>query len=303
MTPIALPPVLRRAVDALSHEMMHPPDAPVFDFSRPPGAPAILGPDSRSWRIYKNPVSVFVGGVAAVILELAEPAVRTGVWEHSRFRTDPVGRMRRTGMAAMITIYGPREAAETMIAGVVRRHGGVTGNTPRGQAYAANDPVLLTWVQATANFGFVGAYGRYVRPLTAAELDQAYREPEPAARLYGALDAPRSGAEMDALFEAMRGRLEPSSVVFDFLRIMRTAPVFPAAMRPVQHLLARAAVDIVPDRVRERLGLTERYGLQAFEAPVVRAMGALADRIVLKDSPAVQACLRLGLPPDYLYRS
>ena len=47
--------------------------------------------------VFKNPVTMFIGGVAAVILELAEPRVRTGVWEHSRFSRDPVGRLRRTG--------------------------------------------------------------------------------------------------------------------------------------------------------------------------------------------------------------
>jgi uncharacterized protein (DUF2236 family) len=52
----------------------------------PAGEPALAAPDSVSWRVFKNPVSLFVGGVTAVILELAEPRVRTGVWEHSSFR-------------------------------------------------------------------------------------------------------------------------------------------------------------------------------------------------------------------------
>jgi len=32
--------------------------------------PAFVSADSVSWRIFKNPVSLFVDGVAAVILEL-----------------------------------------------------------------------------------------------------------------------------------------------------------------------------------------------------------------------------------------
>ncbi|MDB5460724.1 MAG: hypothetical protein JWO72_2465, partial [Caulobacteraceae bacterium] len=268
----------------------------------PPGEEALAPPDSVSWGIYKNPVSVFICGVAAVILELAEPGVRTGVWEHSTFRTDPVLRMRRTGMAAMVTVYGPRSAAEQMIAGVVRAHDRVAGQTPTGRAYTANDQDLLTWVQATASFGFAGAYSRYVRPLGRDELDRAYRESAPASRLYGVRRAPAGQAQMEALFEAMRDRLEPSPIVFDFLRIVRAAPAFPAAVRPVQPLLVRAAVEMTPPWVRERLGLTAAYGLRPFEASMVRAAGALSDRIVLRDSPAVQSCLRLGLPEDYLYR-
>jgi uncharacterized protein (DUF2236 family) len=76
--------------------------------------------ESVSWRVFKNPLSLFIGGVAAVIMELAEPRVRTGVWEHTTFRVDPVRRLRRTGLAAMITVHGARSEAEAMIARVRR---------------------------------------------------------------------------------------------------------------------------------------------------------------------------------------
>ena len=82
-----------------------------FDFSTPRGAPALFAPDSMAWRVMKNPVALTIGGIAAVILELAESRVRTGVWEHTTFRTDPVARMKRTGMAAMVTVYGSRGGA------------------------------------------------------------------------------------------------------------------------------------------------------------------------------------------------
>jgi uncharacterized protein (DUF2236 family) len=116
------------------------------DFRPPIGEPALVAADSVTWRIFKNPVALFVGGVAAVILELAEPAVRTGVWEHTDFRRDPMGRLERTGMAAIVTVYGAHSAAEKMIAGVMRLHERIAGTTPAGEAYRADDPRLLTWV-------------------------------------------------------------------------------------------------------------------------------------------------------------
>jgi hypothetical protein len=91
------------------------------------GEEALLPPDSVSWRIFKNPIALFIGGMAAVILELAEPSVRAGVWEHSSFRKDPVGRLQRTGLAAIVTVYGARSIAEPMIAEVVRMHAKVAG--------------------------------------------------------------------------------------------------------------------------------------------------------------------------------
>jgi uncharacterized protein (DUF2236 family) len=301
-TALRLPARIQRSVDTLAQGLLHAPGSPPMDFSQPAGEPALVPHDSVSWRIFKNPVGLFIGGVAAVILELAEPRVRTGVWEHSSFRTQPMQRLQRTGLAAMVTVYGAHSVAEKMIAGVVRRHGQVTGVTPGGEPYGANDVDLLTWVQATAGFGFAQAYHHYVHALTQGDFDRLYLEGAPAARLYGALDAPASEEAMQALFDSMRARLEPSPIVFEFLDIMRKAPIFPAPLRPLQSLLIRAAVEMTPAWVRERLGLTAGYALRAIEKPVVRWAGRLADRIMLGESPSVQACRRLGLPADYLYR-
>jgi uncharacterized protein (DUF2236 family) len=248
----------------------------------------------------KNPVALTIGGIAAVILELAEPRVRTGVWEHSTFRTDPVARMKRTGMAAMLTVYGPAEQARAMIAGIVRAHGRIEGVTPAGAPYRANEEELLNWVQATASYGFFEAYHRFVRPLSPAEMDRVYAEGEHVAALYGANGSPRSAADMTRLFAAMRPKLERSQIVFDFIEIVRNAPILPS--RSLQRLMVRAAVELQPHWVREILGLDARYGLRPGEATVLLALGAASDRIVLESAPPAQACLRLGLPADYLYR-
>jgi uncharacterized protein (DUF2236 family) len=90
-------------------------------------------------------------------MELAEPRVRTGLWEHTTFRVNPVGRLRRTGLAAMVTIYGARRTAEVMITRVRRMHDMVAGTTPTGEVYRASDPELLNWVHGTAAYGFLQA--------------------------------------------------------------------------------------------------------------------------------------------------
>jgi uncharacterized protein (DUF2236 family) len=76
--------------------LLVPGDRSHIDFSRPVGEAALLSPESVSWRVFKNPVSLFIGGVTAVIMELAEPRVRAGLWEHTTFRLDPIRRLRRT---------------------------------------------------------------------------------------------------------------------------------------------------------------------------------------------------------------
>jgi len=180
-------------------------------------------------------------------------------------------------------------------------HAKVAGETPAGVPYSAGDAQLLAWVQATAAFGFAEAYSRYVDPLSEEELDALYREGAPVSQLYGALGAPRSDAQRRALFDSMRGRLEPSPIIFQFLEIMRETPAFPRPLRWMQRMLVRAAVDMIPDWMRECLGLTEYYGLRARERWIVRLAGAVSDRILLTQSPAAQSCLRLGLPVTHLY--
>ena len=199
----------------------------------------------------------------------------------------------------MVTIYGARGVAEAMIARIRRMHDRIAGSTPAGKAYRANDPELLNWVQGTAAYGFLQAYHAYVRPLSDLERDRYYAEGTLAASLYGA-SAATSEAALEMRFEAMANQLERSDILFEFLAIMRSAPILPLPLRPLQPLLVRAAIELTPHWLQTIVGLTD-HGLNAWEAGLVREIGAFADRLVLETNPAVQACRRMRLPANYLY--
>src|SRR5271155_5795962 len=92
-TPVVLFWPLQGSLEAATRAPLNPGDRSSVDFSRPTGEAALASRDSVSWRVFKNPLSLFIGGVAAVIMELAEPRVRTGVWERTTFRVDPVRRL------------------------------------------------------------------------------------------------------------------------------------------------------------------------------------------------------------------
>jgi uncharacterized protein (DUF2236 family) len=299
---LRLPTGIERKLEMLWRGLPAAGGAHDVDFSTPPGEAALVPPQSVSWRVFKNPVTVFIGGVSAVILELAEPRVRTGVWEHSRFRRDPVGRLKRTGAAAMLTVYGARSVATPMIERVARMHAAISGVTPCGAPFTAADPALLTWVQATASYGFIAAYREYARALEEVEIDTFFEEGVAAAHLYGAVHAPRSMRELECLFASMQGRLQGSSILFEFLDLLGAAPVLPRPLAWMQGMLIRAAVDIVPGWVRARLGLDARRGLQGLERGLVKSIAGLAERIVLPGGAPAQSCTRLGLPATFLYR-
>lgn len=295
-----LPPMIP-GLNALYRGYLYPEGSPPVSFTEPAGEPALVPADSVSWRVFSNPVPLFVGGVLAVILELALPGVRHGVWDHSTFRTEPRLRLQRTGLAAMVTVYGARSVALEMIGHINELHAKVRGVTDGGEPYAATDERLLVWVQATAVFGFAAAYDALVRPLSEAERDAVFAEGLPAARAYGALGAPTDQGGWAALLEETLPRLEPSDTLRTFLDIMAEEPVLPLIAKPLQAPLVRLAAGLVPAEVAERLSLGERWRPRAGDRLIARGAAAAAGRIVLPANPAVQACRRLGLPGDMLY--
>jgi uncharacterized protein (DUF2236 family) len=275
-----------------------------IDFANPPGAPAFTGPDSVQWRVFKNPIALGIGGVCAVLMEFADPRIRSGVWDHSTFKTDPIGRSTRTGMAAMIGCYGPRDAARRVIQGVTNMHARVGGATPQGGAYQALDVDLLDWVSATAGYGFLTAYDRFCGPVSATDKARYYTEGQAVAALYGV----KTGLSSDADFAAMTDRLlpgfEPHPIIAEFLDIIQKRDSLPGVPGPLRRALAKAAVAITPASIRTAIGLDgATWRLGPIEDAALKSLGAFADRIAPPGAPPVAACKRLGLPGDFLYRS
>lgn len=276
---------------------------PQFDYAQPPGAAALLHPGSVAWRIYKNQIALAIGGVAAVLMEFADPRIRSGVWDHSIYRFDPIGRSQRTGHAAMIGVYGPAAAARQVIAGVGRMHAKVSGETPGGIAYTATDPELIDWVSATAGFGFLTAYHRFVAPLSEAEQNRFFAEGAPVAALYGVQNKLTCRADFAAMMDRLASGFEPHPINEEFLAIIQSGKAAPTVPRFLHRALARAAVSILPPLIRERLQLGAEYDLGLRDRIAVRLVARLAERKHDPASPPAQASLRLGLPSYFLWRT
>jgi len=300
---MSVPKILRAAAATLTRplqrriaKLVYPPGTSTSDFLQPAGEAALLAADSLSWRVFNNPVAMFVGGVTAVLLELAEPRVRSGVWEHTTFRQQPLPRLQRTGYAAMMTVFGARSRTEAMIGRINAGHARIGGHTPAGAGYNANDVDLLTWVHATATFGFLQAYASCVRPIAARDRDAFYAENQPSARLYGVQAPPATERELESLFEQMRPLLEPSAIVLEFLAIMQAIPLLPAPLRGVQALLIAAAVQNLPTDIRDRLGLDgATWRVRPWQWALLRTLGRIADRLTLPSLPAMLARQRLEM--------
>jgi uncharacterized protein (DUF2236 family) len=211
-----------------------------------------------AWRIHANPVVLAVGGVAAVILQLAEPAIRSAIWTHSTFRRAPLERMRHTAAAALITTFADTASASARIEAVGRMHARVRGATPDGAAYAADDPDLGDIVHLTAGFGFLAAWLRLVEPdLRAADQDRYWAEGAAVGRAFGAGDPPLSAGKAAERLAALESRLDPDPVIFEFLALTAGASPFGPIGAPLQRMVVDAAQALIPPGLRDRLGLAE----------------------------------------------
>jgi len=273
------------------------------DYTAPAGEPAFAGPGSISWQVFKNPVALAVGGICAVLLEFADARIRSGVWDHSVFKTDPIGRSKRTGTAAMVGVYGPQAAARRVIQGVTSMHARVLGETPSGEGYRALDVELLDWVSATASYGFLMGYDRFVRPLSEADKLSFFAEGETVAGLYGVQTKIRSLADFDAMMLKLLPRFEPHPINTEFLGIMKSGRAAPGVPKGLQSSLVNAAVENLPPAVRETLGLGPEYDLSAAGRLAVRTMARIAETVPDTAGPPAQACERLGLPRSFLWKS
>ncbi|MFN7165137.1 MAG: oxygenase MpaB family protein [Hyphomonas sp.] len=273
------------------------------DYTSPPGAPAFAGPDSVSWHVFKNPVALATGGICAVLLEFADARIRSGVWDHSVFKTDPIGRSKRTGTAAMVGVYGPQDAARRVIQGVTNMHARVNGETPAGETYQALDADLLDWVSATAGYGFLMGFDRFVRPLSEADKLRFFAEGEAVAGLYGVQEKLRSLAHFDEMLRRRLSRFEPHPINTEFLAIMKSGRAAPGVPKGLQASLVNAAVSLLPPEVRRRLGLGPDYDLSPAGRLAVRTMARIAETVPDTSGPPAQACERLGLPRSFLWKS
>jgi uncharacterized protein (DUF2236 family) len=276
---------------------------PPFDYSQPPGAAALVHPGSVAWRIYKNQIALAVGGVAAVLMEFADPRIRSGVWDHSIYPVDPIGRSQRTGHAAMIGVYGPADAARRVIAGVGRMHAKVAGHTPGGMAYSATDPELVDWVSATAGYGFLTAYHTFVAPVSEADQNRFFTEGAAVANLYGVQNKLSCRADFFMMMEQLAPGFEAHPINREFLDIIQSGKAAPTVPRFLHRALARAAVSILPPLIREKLELGREYDLSFTDRAAVKLIARLTERKHDPASPPAQASVRLGLPSDFLYRS
>lgn len=208
---------------------------------------ALFPPSSAIWRVHGDVTSMMIGGVSALLLQMLHPAVLAGVWDHSNFRTDMLGRLRRTARFIAVTTYGAKTDAMAAIERVKEVHRAVAGTLPDGTPYAADDPRLLAWVHVAEATSFLKAWQRYGRArLSPSEQDRYFEEFAVIAERLGADPVPRSLAAAEALIQAIWPELGTSARTREVARTVLSQRPPNAVALPVQRVAFRAAVNLLP---------------------------------------------------------
>jgi uncharacterized protein (DUF2236 family) len=229
---------------------------------------ALLAPTSIAWRVHGDVASMMAGGIASLLLQMLHPGVLAGVWDHSNFRADMHGRLRRTARFIATTTYADRSEAEAMIRRVRSVHDRVKGHLPDGAAYDANDPMLLAWVHVTETRSFFDAWIRYAEPwMSRADQDRYFAEMALIGGALGAEPLPRTRGEADRLIAAMRPALKADARTAEVARLILHPPVANRVAGLPGRLAGEAGVDLLPRWARVLHGLSR----SPLRTPLVRA--------------------------------
>ncbi|WP_420138754.1 oxygenase MpaB family protein [Sphingomonas sp.] len=253
----------------------------------------LFGPQSASWKVHADFTTMMIGGIAALLMQMLHPGALAGVWDHSNFRHDMLGRLRRTAQFVAATTYGSTEEAERLITRVQTIHDRVSGVLPDGTPYSANDPDLLTWVHAAEVACFLEAYIRYRDPdFPIAEQDRYLAETAIVARRLGAEGVPATRAALDHYLRDIRPQLRSDARTREVSGALLKQSAPNAALVPVGTLMMQAGINLLP-------GWAARmHGLRTVPAPAIRAgvhgVGTLI-RWALRDTSAKQAQRRVAL--------
>lgn len=217
---------------------------------------ALLPRGSVAWRVHGDVTTMMIGGVAALLLQMLHPAAAAGVAQHSNFRADMAGRLRRTARFIAKTTYAERAEAEAAIAQVRAIHARVGGPLPDGGSYRADDPRLLAWVHVAGATMFLNAWIRHGEPgIPIHEQDRYFAETAAVATALGAAPVPTSRGQADALIRAFLPELRLSADARDIAQALLQAPPPKPAARPAQMLTTQAAIDLLPGWARRMHGL------------------------------------------------
>jgi uncharacterized protein (DUF2236 family) len=266
-------------------------------------ASLVPGETTVTWR-RAGDARVLLAAGYALLLQVSHPTVGAGVSEHSRFRTDPWGRLLRTLDYSCTMVYAGPEQAGEMGRRIREYHKQIHGVRPDGVRYHALEPEAYAWVHATLAAGIVAAHARFGLRLTVEDREQLWSQWRTLGRLLGIRprDLPCGWAAFEAYFGDMVDHtLVHTPAVEEVLDALAKPsppevsayyrPLWAITRPPIGHVIGLATAGLLPATLRRR-----------FQVPWSNAreleLGAIARALRAATPLMPQALLNTG--PGYL---
>lgn len=264
-------------------------------YESPVGDVGLFGPDSVTWRVHADFPGMMSGGLSALLLQTLHPLALAGVWDHSNFRHDLLGRLRRTTAFVAATTYAPTDHALAEIGRVRKIHERVNGTLPDGRRYSACDPALLTWVHVTEMWSFLAGCQTYRGiHLPLAIRDRYFDETARVAEALGARDVPRSVAEVEAYFATIQDDLEFSERSATVIEVLENIRLPGMGLGPARALFLGSGAALLPAWARQRMQRGRLRRATDLAARTQMRWLAPLIRHSLREGVAARSCRRVG---------
>ncbi|MEU3504376.1 oxygenase MpaB family protein [Streptomyces hundungensis] len=215
--------------------------------------PRWFAPDSPVRTVHGD-ASMFIGGIAALLLQSLHPLAMAAVAGHSGYKGDPWGRLQRTSTFLAVTTFGAAEDAQEAVDEVRAVHARIRGTASDGRPYRADDPHLLTWVYTAEAYCFLAAHQRFgAHPLDEEGRNRYVAEAARVATALGAEDTPADLPALRRRLNTYRPELRATPAAREAARFLLLTPPLPWAIRPAYGVLAANAVGLLPRWARREL--------------------------------------------------
>lgn len=250
-------------------------------------------PSDAPWVVHGD-LATLIGGIRALLMQALHPGTLAGVATHSRYETDPLGRLAGTTRWLTVTTFGSMQAIEGEANRVNKMHQRVIGSysaaTGETRNYQASDPDLLMWVHIAFTNSFLTAHELYgAEPIPGGADNYVAQWAKSVIRL-GLASAPMSKAELDQkildYYENNELKISKSSKrVISFIK----RPPLPKVASLVYLMLYHAAVASIPNPYR---GLLELRAVPLWLIrPVMRVFLFILAKAIGPESPIEEAAL------------
>lgn len=260
--------------------------------------PGLFLPSDAPWIVHGD-FATLVGGIRALLMQALHPGTLAGVADHSRYKSDPLGRLSGTIRWLTVTTFGSKAAIAAEANRVNRLHTRVTGDykTASGQskAYKAADEDLLLWVHIAFADSFLTCHENYslvALPANgfASGADNYVAKWSASVAPLGLSKVPMSRAELDHQIRKYYedGLLTVNERTLEVIEFLKNPPL-PSIARIFYRLFFAAAVATIPDEFRKLLGLKQKSS--RLIKPVTTATLRFMRFAIGPESPIEQAAL------------